>query len=110
MAFSLPWHWPFTSNYLDEQESDDPEQSASHHPDTVVVSTSVTKRKSLASLLERYNDPGVTPPSARIDPLLNQEIRKPLRLLDLWKYGYFLASKGKIVVGQSHHRSHLNMG
>jgi hypothetical protein len=100
MAFSHPWHWPFTSSYLDEQESDDSEQSTAHQPDTVAVATSLAKRKSLATLLERYNNPGVTPPSARIDPLLNQEIRKPLRLLDLWKYGYFLASKSKTVPSQ----------
>ena len=105
----LPWHWPFPSNYVDEQDTDDSEQSASHQL-PAAVATPVTKRKSLGSLLEHYNNPGVAPPSARIDPLLNQEIRKPFRLLDLWKYGYFVASKGVGLSGQKLRSTHYDLG
>lgn len=98
MAFTLPWFWHFGSTSLNEQNSDDSEQGASQQHLVVASAPSMTRRNSLGSLLENYNNPGVPPPSSRIDPLLNQEIRKPLRLLDLWKYGYFVALKGKGLV------------
>ncbi|KAF8586272.1 alpha/beta-hydrolase [Ramaria rubella] len=90
MTFSLPFPWLFNSNYLDDQD-DDSDQTGSSQSETAATDATT---QSLVSLLELYDTPGVPPPSARIDPLLNQEVRKPLRIFDLWKYGYFVASKG----------------
>ena len=106
MAFTLPWHWHSTSNEINEQDSDDSQVGASQKLDGPATPSLMISRNSLGSLLEHYNNPGVPPPSSRINPLLNQEIRKPLRLFELWKYGYFVASKGKGICSQRRCGSH----
>ncbi len=52
---------------------------------------------SLIELLRHFEAPGVPPPpSARVgDPKLKQREGKPIRLWDLWRYGAFVAVKGK---------------
>jgi hypothetical protein len=96
MAFTLPQlPWPFGSSYHDDHDSDS-DPSTTKQPDAVTAPISpTTARTSLFSLLQHYDSPGVPPPSARVDPLLNQEIRKPLRIFDLWKYGYMVATKSE---------------
>jgi hypothetical protein len=50
---------------------------------------------SLSARLEYYKAHGERPPSSRIDPLLEQRVHNaPLSLVNLWKYGAFLATKG----------------
>ncbi|KAL0951651.1 hypothetical protein HGRIS_008331 [Hohenbuehelia grisea] len=44
-------------------------------------------------LLRHYTTPGVSPPSARIDPKLKIRQRRPIRLWHLWKYGLFAVTK-----------------
>ena len=82
MVFSLPW--PFGSSTLTEQSA---------LPD---VENVATKENNFAALLRHYDaaNPSALPPSARIDPTLRQQERQPLGLLDLWKYGLFVATKG----------------
>ncbi|KZS93185.1 hypothetical protein SISNIDRAFT_411937 [Sistotremastrum niveocremeum HHB9708] len=48
---------------------------------------------SLSLLLSHYDNPGVTPPSARMDPQLEQRSRATMRLRDFWKLGAFFAVK-----------------
>ncbi|KAF9074924.1 Alpha/Beta hydrolase protein [Rhodocollybia butyracea] len=55
--------------------------------------------QSLASILLHYTTPGVAPPSARSDPKLKPQARRPVRLLDLWKYGVIAVVKATEVVG-----------
>lgn len=45
--------------------------------------------------LHHYATPGVTPPSARVDPKLKIRPRRPLRIWDIWKYGLVVVSKGE---------------
>lgn len=54
-------------------------------------------------LLRHFESPGVPPPpSARVgDPKLKQRESQPFRLLDLWKYGAFAATKGAWGCGAS---------
>jgi hypothetical protein len=52
---------------------------------------------SLSARLEYYKAHGERPPSSRIDPLLEQRVHNaPLSLVNLWKYGAFLATKGML--------------
>ncbi|KIM31627.1 hypothetical protein M408DRAFT_235905 [Serendipita vermifera MAFF 305830] len=49
---------------------------------------------SLSERLEYYKAHAERPPSSRIDPLLEQRVHNaPLSLVNLWKYGAFLATK-----------------
>jgi acetyl esterase/lipase len=43
--------------------------------------------------LQYYSTPGITPPSARVDPKLKLQPRRPPRLWEWWKYGVFVAVK-----------------
>jgi hypothetical protein len=45
--------------------------------------------------LHHYATPGITPPSARVDPKLKIRPRRPLRIWDIWKYGFVVVSKGE---------------
>ncbi|THV01413.1 alpha/beta-hydrolase [Dendrothele bispora CBS 962.96] len=47
----------------------------------------------LTAVLNHYAKPGVSPPSARIDPRLKLQERRPLRLWHMWKYGFVVAAK-----------------
>ncbi|KAG5647692.1 hypothetical protein DXG03_008415 [Asterophora parasitica] len=55
--------------------------------------------------LQYYATPGVTPPSARVNPKLKIRPRRPLRLWDVWKYGAVVFSKATEITGDvvSHH-------
>ncbi|RDB28837.1 Acetyl-hydrolase [Hypsizygus marmoreus] len=55
--------------------------------------------------LHHYTTPGVTPPSARVNPKLKIQPRRPLRIWDVWKYGLVVVSKATEVTGDvlSHH-------
>lgn len=44
--------------------------------------------------LHHYATPGITPPSARVNPKLKIQPRRPLRIWDVWKYGLVVVSKG----------------
>jgi len=58
-------------------------------------SGSEVEELSLSARLEYYKAHGERPPSSRIDPFLEQRVhRPPLSLVNLWKYGAFLATKG----------------
>jgi hypothetical protein len=48
--------------------------------------------------LKHYNTPGVYPPSARVDPKLKRQHRRPLHLWEYWKYPAFLALKGLVIL------------
>lgn len=52
-------------------------------------------RASLPSSLRYYEQPGVTPPFSRVNPLILQQDWRGIGLFWLWKYGCFLASKGE---------------
>ena len=41
-----------------------------------------------------YYETGSPPPSARVDPKLKLQPRRPLRLWDYWKFGIIVAAKG----------------
>lgn len=45
--------------------------------------------------LHHYATPGITPPSARVNPKLKIQPRRPLRIWDFWKYGVVAVSKGE---------------
>ena len=45
--------------------------------------------------LHHYATPGITPPSARVNPKLKIQPRRPLRIWDIWKYGVVAVSKGE---------------
>ncbi|KAF4573321.1 hypothetical protein EYR36_007832 [Pleurotus pulmonarius] len=53
----------------------------------------VVNKESTAASLHHYSTPGVSPPSARVDPKLKPLQRKPIRLWDVWKYGLVAVSK-----------------
>ncbi|KAF5385349.1 hypothetical protein D9615_001202 [Tricholomella constricta] len=55
--------------------------------------------------LQYYATPGVTPPSARVNPKLKIQPRRPLRIWDVWKYGVVVVSKATEITGDvlSHH-------
>jgi hypothetical protein len=53
-------------------------------------------RQSPIQSLKYYNTPGVFPPSARVDPKLKPQPRRPLHLWEYWKYAAFLAVKGNV--------------
>ncbi|KAG6873859.1 hypothetical protein C0995_010471 [Termitomyces sp. Mi166 len=57
------------------------------------------------SSLLHYATPGVTPPSARVNPKLKIQPRRPLRIWDIWKFGLVVVSKATEVTGDvlSHH-------
>jgi hypothetical protein len=73
MITSFPWP-------LARQSNDSPKAPA--------------RKRSLSVLLRYYDTPGVSPPSARVDPSLKQQQTQPIRFWDVWKYGAFLATKG----------------
>lgn len=50
-------------------------------------------RQSPTHSLKYYSTPGVFPPSARVDPKLKPQPRRPLHLWEYWKYVAFLAVK-----------------
>ncbi|KIL60784.1 hypothetical protein M378DRAFT_130353 [Amanita muscaria Koide BX008] len=50
--------------------------------------------------LHHYSTPGITPPSARIDPKLKLQSRRPVRLWEWWKYGVFMATKATDVASE----------
>ncbi|KAF9454211.1 alpha/beta-hydrolase [Macrolepiota fuliginosa MF-IS2] len=49
--------------------------------------------QSPAQSLQYYSTPGVFPPSARVDPKLKRQPRRPLHLWEYWKYAAFIATK-----------------
>jgi len=51
-------------------------------------------RQSPTLSLKHYSTPGVSPPSARVNPKLKLQPRQPLHLWEYWKYAAFLAVKG----------------
>ena len=51
-----------------------------------------TQRSPAQSLLHYQSN--TFPPSARVDPKLRLQPRRPLRLWDYWKFGAFVATKG----------------
>lgn len=55
--------------------------------------------------LHHFATPGITPPSARVNPKLKIQPRRPLRIWDIWKYGVVVVSKATEVTGDvlSHH-------
>ncbi|KAJ4485734.1 Alpha/Beta hydrolase protein [Lentinula aciculospora] len=55
--------------------------------------------QSLSSILLHYTTPGVAPPSARSDPKLKPQERRPVRLWHLWKYGFIAAVKATELTG-----------
>lgn len=62
--------------------SESPRSSSSPAPD-------------LSALLPHFASPGIPPPSARVDPTLKvQRLDPPVRLWDIWKYGWLAAGKG----------------
>ncbi|KAF9567818.1 alpha/beta-hydrolase, partial [Agrocybe pediades] len=62
-----------------------------------------TQRSPAQSLL--HYETGSPPPSARVDPKLKLQPRRPLRLWDYWKFGFIVASKATEVTSDvlSHH-------
>jgi hypothetical protein len=76
MTITIPW--PF---------------HGSAFPASTTGTVQPTKKSSTVSL-RHYATPGVSPPSARVDPRLKSQERRPVRLWDLWKYGVVVASKG----------------
>ncbi|KAJ3778258.1 Alpha/Beta hydrolase protein [Lentinula raphanica] len=55
--------------------------------------------QSLSSILLHYTTPGVTPPSARSDPKLKPQERRPVRFWHLWKYGLIALIKATELTG-----------
>jgi len=65
--------------------SKSPKSSASPTPD-------------MSTLLSHFASPGIPPPSARVDPTLKiGQPGPPIRLWDIWKYGWLAAGKGASV-------------
>jgi len=56
------------------------------------------QEQGLTTYLNYYAKPGVAPPSARMDPSLKLQERRPVRLWHMWKYGFVVATKGKLYV------------
>jgi len=49
----------------------------------------------ISALLPHFASPGIPPPSARVDPTLKiGQPGPPIRLWDIWKYGWLAAGKG----------------
>ena len=64
--------------------SKSPKSSASSTPD-------------ISALLPHFASPGIPPPSARVDPTLKiGQPDPPVRLWDIWKYGWLVAGKGAL--------------
>lgn len=57
------------------------------------ASTRSTPRSPSQSLL--HYEPGLTPPSARVNPKLKLKPRRPLRIWEYWKIAPILAAKGQ---------------
>ncbi|TDL28074.1 hypothetical protein BD410DRAFT_782035 [Rickenella mellea] len=91
---SLPaiFQWPFGSKFPSQSE-----QSPQKSPDT--------EETPVSSLLQHYDVTSVLPPSSRVNPSLKQQQRQPLGLLDVWRYGLFVACKATEVASEvvSHH-------
>lgn len=52
----------------------------------------------ISALLPHFASPGIPPPSARVDPTLKiDQPGPPMRLWDIWKYGWLAAGKGPSV-------------
>jgi hypothetical protein len=49
-----------------------------------------------------YYEPGLTPPSARVDRKLKLQPRRPLRIWEYWKFAPILAAKGVCVCVESY--------
>jgi len=77
MTISLPWPFPRAA------ESEEP---------------SPPLKKSPSSLLHYYATPGISPPSARLDPSLKRRENPPVRFWHVWRYGLIAASKGKYLI------------
>ncbi|KAF8346984.1 Alpha/Beta hydrolase protein [Amanita rubescens] len=58
-----------------------------------------------AGALKYYATPGIPPPSARVDPKLKLQPRRPVRLWHWWKYGLLVATKATEVTTEviAHH-------
>lgn len=76
MTIAMPW--PFNNTGNKSQSLD--------------AASATTKPES--PFLHHYATPGTAPPSARINPKLKAQERRPVRLWHLWKYGLVVASKG----------------
>lgn len=65
-------------------------------PKAEVKSRPMSPPLPVKELLRHFEAPGVPPPpSARVgDPTLKQREYQPFRLVNLWKYGMFAATKG----------------
>ncbi|TFK41864.1 Alpha/Beta hydrolase protein [Crucibulum laeve] len=50
-------------------------------------------------VLHHYAQPGIPPPSSRVDPNFKLQPRRPLRLWECWKYGLAIAIKATEVTG-----------
>ena len=60
--------------------------------------TSASSRPDVSALLPHFASPGIPPPSARVDPTLKiGQPDPPIRLWDIWKYGWLAAGKGAFV-------------
>ncbi|KAF5368407.1 hypothetical protein D9758_002167 [Tetrapyrgos nigripes] len=80
LVFSL-LPWPFNCiSLVKSQDSDLRDDDA----DT---------KQGLTAYLNHYANPGIAPPSARMDPRLKLQQRRPLRLWHVWKYGFVVATK-----------------
>lgn len=55
-----------------------------------------TQRSQTQSLL--HYETGSPPPSARVDPKIKLQPRRPLRVWDYWKVGFIVAAKGESIV------------
>ncbi|KIJ66190.1 hypothetical protein HYDPIDRAFT_26560 [Hydnomerulius pinastri MD-312] len=56
-------------------------------------SAALSQRKSLTNLLRDYDNPGVLPPTARIDRSLKLQNHFSMKLWDAWKYPVFAVNK-----------------
>ena len=65
-----------------------------HIEDSNKVYISQIDRQLPDQFLHYYATPGITPPSARVDPKLKIQPRRPIRIWDIWKYGVVAVSKG----------------
>ena len=86
MLFSLPW--PFRSDSPSDQVS---------NVATDQGQLNTSQQNEFVKLLQHYDTTAANntlPPSARVDPTLAQRERRPMGLFDVWKYGFFLATKG----------------
>ena len=65
-----------------------------HIEDSSQVYINQIDRELPDQFLHYYATPGITPPSARVDPKLKIQPRRPIRIWDIWKYGVVAVSKG----------------